>query len=253
MPSDDAFADARASGDPLPDPLASGDPLADPRASDDPLAYERRFWSSGRLYVAGVDEVGRGPLAGPVVAAAVVLPPDCRIEGAGDSKTLSGIRRESLSREILARAAAVGVGAASVREIDTLRIAAATALAMDRALQALPRRPDHVVVDGLPVTRMETAHDAVVGGDGSVHCVSCASIVAKVCRDRLMRRLAARYPAYGWHTNVGYGTPEHLEALRRFGPSPHHRKTFAGVQMELKFDVGEAGGREPGNPEPSRE
>lgn len=215
----------------LPRPASSGD---DPRLQD-PLEYERGCWSRGLRWVAGVDEVGRGPLAGPVVAAAVVLPEGCRIEGAADSKTLSLARREALSREILDRAAGVGIGAASVREIDRLNILRATALAMERALGSLPRSPEHVVVDGLPVRGLGWAHDAVVGGDGRVHSIACASIVAKVCRDRLMRLLAERYPAYGWRTNVGYGTPEHLEALRRFGASPHHRRSFGGVQLDLEL------------------
>jgi len=206
----------------------------DGKRLQDPLVYEERFWSRGLLRVAGVDEVGRGPLAGPVVAAAVILPRGCHIEGATDSKQLSGIRRETLSREIGERAAAVGVGAASVKEIDTLNIAGATALAVRRALEGLDPPPDHVVVDGNPMRRLEWTHDAVVDGDARIHSVACASIVAKVCRDRLMRRLAVRYPAYGWETNVGYGTPKHMEALRQFGPSPHHRRTFGGVQLELE-------------------
>jgi len=179
--------------------------------------------------------VGRGPLAGPVVAAAVVLPPGCRIPGARDSKQLSGIRRETLSREILKEARSVGLGAASVREIEELNIAGATALAVSRALSALDPPPDHVVIDGRPMRRLEWSHEAVVGGDSRVHSIACASIVAKVCRDRLMRRLAARYPSYGWETNVGYGTAQHMEALRQFGPSPHHRRTFGGVQLDLEL------------------
>jgi ribonuclease HII len=202
----------------------------------DRLAYERRFWSRGVRWVAGVDEVGRGPLAGPVVAAAVILPESCCIDGADDSKKLSLARRETLSREILARAAAVGIGAASVREIDELNILRATTLAMTRALKGLSMPPEHVVVDGLPVRGLPWEHDAVVNGDARVHSIACASIVAKVCRDRLMRRLADRYPAYGWMTNVGYGTREHLEALRQFGASPHHRKTFGGVQLDLELE-----------------
>ncbi|TVR52061.1 MAG: ribonuclease HII [Gemmatimonadales bacterium] len=206
-----------------------------------PLEYENGLRGRGIRALAGVDEVGRGPLAGPVVAAAVILPEGCLIEGAGDSKTLSAIRRESLCREILARAAAVGIGAASVREIDQENIAVATARAMARALQALSSPPDHVVVDGLPVRRLGWKHEAVVGGDGLIHSIGCASIVAKVHRDRLMRRLAQRYPAYGWATNVGYGTPEHMQALREFGPSPHHRLTFGGVQLEMGLEVPDQG------------
>jgi ribonuclease HII len=202
----------------------------------DRLEYERRFWSRGVRWVAGVDEAGRGPLAGPVVAAAVILPESCGIDGADDSKKLTLARREVLSGEILSRAAGVGIGAASVREIDELNILRATTLAMDRALKRLSRTPGHVVVDGLPVRGLPWEHDAVVNGDARIHSIACASIVAKVFRDRLMRRLAARYPAYGWMTNVGYGTREHLEALRRLGASPHHRKTFGGVQLDLELE-----------------
>lgn len=211
---------------------------SEPDPHQDPLAYERRFWGRGVRWVAGVDEVGRGPLAGPVVAAAVILPEGCSVEGAGDSKRLPATRRETLSGDIRARAFAFGIGAASVREIDSLNIATATARAMARALAALPVRPGHVVVDGLPVRRLNWPHDAVVGGDGLVHSIACASIVAKVCRDALMHRLAERYPAYGWRTNVGYGTPQHLDALRRVGPSPHHRRTFNGVQLDLNLAPG---------------
>ena len=204
----------------------------------DPLAYERRFWSRGRLRVAGVDEVGRGPLAGPVVAAAVILPEGCVVEGAADSKRLSAGRREEVAVRIGEAALAIGLGAASVREVETLNIAVATALAMRRALKCLAPRPEHVVIDGQPVRHLELPHEAVVGGDGAIHSISCASIVAKVCRDRLMHRLARRYPGYGWETNVGYGTPAHLDALNRQGPTPHHRRTFAGVQLDLGLEAG---------------
>lgn len=208
----------------------SGPPSSRPR---DPLAYERGCWGRGASIVAGVDEVGRGPLAGPVLACAVVLPPDVVVEGADDSKVLGAERREELARAIRARAVAVSLGAASVREIDRLNILRATTLAMRRALSGLPRRPDHVVVDGLPVKGLEWDHDAVVGGDGQVHCVSCASIVAKVVRDDLMRRLALRYPGFGWETNAGYGTLAHREALEALGATPHHRLSFLGLQYEL--------------------
>lgn len=197
------------------------------------LDYEAGFWSRGLFRVAGVDEAGRGPLAGPVVAAAVVLPRDRAIHGARDSKTLSRDRREALAREIIRGAAAYGLGAASVREIEQLNILVATRMAMARALKRLREAPDHVVIDGLPVRGLEWEHDAVVGGDGRVHSIACASILAKVCRDRLMIRLAQRYPGYGWETNMGYGTAAHLSALERLGPTPHHRRTFRGVQMEL--------------------
>jgi ribonuclease HII len=206
----------------------------DPRLQE-PLAYERSFWSRGVRWVAGVDEVGRGPLAGPVLAAAVVLPEGAFVEGATDSKALRAHRREELHDRILSVAVSVGLGAASVREIDHGDILTASTRAMARALKALTLEPEHVVVDGLPLQTLGREHDAVVGGDAIVHSVGCASIVAKVIRDRLMGRLARRYPVYGWHSNVGYGTPEHLEALRVHGPSPHHRLTFTGLQYELGF------------------
>jgi len=201
----------------------------------DPLDYEKRFWGRSLFRVAGVDEAGRGPLAGPVVAAAVILPVDGFVEGVGDSKALSAARREALFPQILERASAVGIGAASVREIERLNILRATTLAFARALHtlALSGPLDHVVVDGLPVRGLEREHVAVVGGDALIHSIGCASIVAKVVRDRLMVRLARRYPAYGWERNMGYGTAAHLAALREQGPSPHHRRTFGGVQVEL--------------------
>jgi len=198
-----------------------------------PLFYEERFWSRGFSRVAGVDEVGRGPLAGPVVAAAVILRPGTAIPGAGDSKTLSRKMREALADEIIMGAAFFALGAASVGEIDRLNILKATRLAMTRALAHLPQSPEHVVVDGLPVKGLAWEHDAVVGGDGIVHSIGCASILAKVVRDRLMSTLAVRYPGYGWETNMGYGTAEHRDALVRLGPTPHHRLSFGGVQMDL--------------------
>jgi len=197
------------------------------------LEYEERFWSRGLFRVAGVDEAGRGPLAGPVVAAAVVLPEGIPIPGARDSKTIAPRRRERLAAEIMDRSLAIGIGAASVREIDRLNILVSTRLAMERALAQLPSAPEHVVVDGLPVAGLGWRHEAIVGGDGRVHSIACASIVAKVVRDRLMLRLARRYPGYGWETNMGYGTREHRSALQRLGPTPHHRLTFGGIQGEL--------------------
>ncbi len=205
-----------------------------------PLDYERGFWSRGLSGVAGVDEVGRGPLAGPVVAAAVVLAEGGGVEGADDSKRVPRKDRAKLARRIRQRARAVTVGAASAREIDGINILRATARAMERAIRRLPRRPDHVVVDGLPVRDLGWDHEAVVGGDGLVHSIACASIVAKVCRDRLMARLARRYPEYGWERNMGYGTEEHRAAIRRFGPTPHHRLTFGLEQLELVMKGAEA-------------
>jgi len=193
--------------------------LKDDDRPQDPLEYERGFWRRGIFEVAGVDEAGRGPLAGPVVAAAVVLHPDVWIEGAADSKTLSPKVRVELYDRIVSKVLCLGIGAASVREIDHVNILRATARAMQRAVGRLPRSPGHVV------------------GDGLVHSIACASIVAKVVRDRLMGRLAAKYPRYRWDTNMGYGTPDHLRALSEWGPSPHHRLTFRRSQMELDMEV----------------
>lgn len=204
--------------------------------TDERLAYERRCWERGLARVAGVDEAGRGPLAGPVVAAAVVLPKGVFVEGAADSKVVPQEERERLAVEIRAQAAAVSLGAASVREIDRVNILRATARAMTRALVRLPVAPDRVVVDGLPVPGVDWEHEAVVGGDAAVHSVACASIVAKVCRDRLMTLLAARYPDYGWERNKGYATRRHRQALRRSGITPHHRTSFGLLQLELPLE-----------------
>ena len=205
------------------------------RRLQDLLEYERGYWSRGISGIAGVDEVGRGPLAGPVVAAAVVLAQERFVEGAADSKRMSAAARERVFPEVFRVASAVAIGAASVREIDRLNVLEATALAMRRALGRLPIDPDHVVLDGLPMRGLGRAHDAVIGGDALVHSVACASIVAKVVRDRLMRRLAARHPGYGWERNAGYGTSDHLDALRTLGPTAHHRELMTNHQLDLGF------------------
>jgi ribonuclease HII len=203
------------------------------------LEYERGLWSRGVLTVAGVDEVGRGPLAGPVVAAAVILPEGCFIRGADDSKKLTAQKREELVLRIVKRAVCVRIGAASAQEIDRINILRASGLAMKRAVAKLYPVAEHLLVDGLPMPELGLDRQtAVVGGDGLVHCIACASIVAKVCRDRLMTRLARRYPEYGWETNKGYGTPEHRDALLRLGPTPHHRRSFQPVeQFALALEV----------------
>jgi ribonuclease HII len=198
---------------------------------------ERELWALGAEHVAGVDEAGRGPLAGPVVAAAVVLPPECLIRGVDDSKRLSADMRLRLYEEIRRRALAVGVGAASSREVDRLNILRASHLAMRRALSRLRLVPDHVLVDGLPVPELGVEHTAVVAGDSQVHCIACASVVAKVLRDRLMERLGSRYPVYGWGHNAGYGTAEHRNAIVAAGLTPHHRRSFAPNMQYGLFEV----------------
>jgi len=196
---------------------------------------ERELRSAGGLLVAGVDEVGRGPLAGPVVACAVIMPPDAPlIRGVADSKTLKAADREPLARRISERAMCVSLGAASVREIDTLNIYHATVLAMRRAVHRLRVTPDHVVIDGKPIRTLGLEHTALVDGDALCYSIACASIVAKVTRDRLMASLARRYPAYLWERNAGYSTAAHLAALTAVGYTVHHRKSFAPVQCLVR-------------------
>ncbi len=195
------------------------------------LARERDLWRQGRPRVVGVDEAGLGPLAGPVVAAACLVPTGCdAIEGVRDSKTLSPSQRERLYGEILRQAAAVGVGAASVHEIEILNVLAASRLAMRRALARVSPY-DHVLVDGREFRDPTLGpHTAIIDGDALCYSIACASIIAKVTRDRLMKKLAALYPVYGWDHNAGYGSPGHLEALRAAGPTPFHRRTFAPIR-----------------------
>lgn len=196
--------------------------------ADDRLRHERAAWERGLRHVVGLDEAGRGPLAGPVVAAAVVLRPGRPVEGAADSKTLTASRRRELAGVIRGRALGWALGAASTREVERLNPRAAAALAMRRALRGLDMSPDHLLVDGRGMPELGE-QEALVGGDDRSASIACASILAKVVRDRLMHRLHPRYPAYGWETNHGYGTAGHLEALERHGPTPHHRRTFRPV------------------------
>ena len=196
------------------------------------LTWEKRLWAEGHRFVAGVDEVGRGPLAGPVVAAAVILPRKLSrtlLRDIDDSKKLAAADRERLDLAIRG-CATVGVGEASVAEIDTINILQAALLAMRRALAALAIAPDLALVDGNQDPGLGIPCRTVIGGDGIHVSIAAASIVAKVSRDRRMVLLAEAHPEYGWSTNVGYGTPEHRNALKRFGPTPHHRASFAPVR-----------------------
>jgi ribonuclease HII len=194
---------------------------------------ERRLARSLGGPIAGVDEAGRGPLAGPVVAAAVILPPTTPIPGLADSKTLSEERRVELFRAVRERALAVGVGWASSGQVDRLNILRATHRAMRDAVRRLHHPPVHILVDGLPVASLGADHTAIVKGDSSCACICAASIVAKVLRDRLMVRLARRYPMYGFERNKGYPTAEHCAALALSGPCVHHRRSFAPVREAL--------------------
>lgn len=203
------------------------------------LTVERSLWRSGLSRVVGVDEVGVAPTCGAVVAAAVVMAPNChRIPGVRDSKTLSAAQRERLAPIIRRRAVAVGVGAASVAEIDRLNIYHATHLAMRRAIARIGDY-DHVLVDGLRIAGFEHhvgPYTAIVDGDAKCYSIACASVVAKVVRDRMMARLAARYPGYGWERNQGYATLEHRTAVRRLGLTPFHRRSFLALQRTLAGD-----------------
>jgi ribonuclease HII len=199
------------------------------------LVFEREAWASGRTRVAGVDEAGRGPLAGPVVAAAVILPKDRLIAGLDDSKKLSPAKRERLFAALFDDADThIGVGVASVEEIEALNILGATRRAMRAAVEALPLRPDFLLVDGMFIKGMRVPHRKVIRGDRLSASIAAASIVAKVTRDRMMLELDGRYGAYGFARHKGYGTRHHCEMLRRHGPCPAHRKGFAPVRQLLE-------------------
>ncbi len=180
--------------------------------------------------IAGVDEAGRGPLAGPVVAAAVILAPGSTLPGLDDSKKLSAARRAALAVQIRERALAWSVAWSDREEIDSLNILQASMLAMTRAVSGLCCAPDHVLVDGNRCPRLAVSVEAIVRGDCRVAAISAASILAKVDRDALMRRLHGHYPRYGFDRHKGYPTALHLERLRRYGPSPQHRRSFAPVR-----------------------
>ncbi|GIW41343.1 MAG: ribonuclease HII [Candidatus Binatia bacterium] len=197
------------------------------------LRPERRLWERGILDVAGVDEAGVGPLAGPVVAAAVLLPRDFRDREIDDSKRLGPSRRERLAEKIRENARALGIGIATVEEIDRLNVYHAALLAMRRAVEALSVRPAYLLVDGRRIPGIEIPQERIVGGDRRSFSIAAASIVAKVTRDALMREADRLYPGYGFARHMGYGTREHREALERFGPCPWHRRSFLSVAQPL--------------------
>ena len=187
--------------------------------------------------IVGIDEAGRGPLAGPVVAAAVIIDRERVPEGVTDSKLLAEPVREELFGRIMAAARAVGVGSASVKEIDRINIFRASLWAMRRAFTALDCTADFAYVDGLHLPRIKCQGRAIVDGDALVPQISAASIIAKVTRDRLMRGLDAKFPGYGWATNKGYSTEEHLFALKKLGATKHHRRSFAPVRLVLEGET----------------
>ncbi|MGC1676393.1 MAG: ribonuclease HII [Candidatus Binataceae bacterium] len=201
------------------------------------LRYERRLWVSGITEVAGVDEAGVGPMAGPVVAAAVIFAPEKFIKGVHDSKQLLPEKREALFEPIRAGALAVGIGVAEVEEVDRINIFWATMSASRRAVAALGRTPAHVLVDGRNIPGLGLPQTHIVGGDRKSFCIAAASIIAKVTRDRMMVEFDARFPGYGLAQHKGYCTAEHLEAVQRLGPSPIHRRSFSPVAMAAQMKL----------------
>jgi ribonuclease HII len=190
------------------------------------LSYEQSLQQKGFQYVAGIDEAGRGPLAGPVVAAAVIFPPDVHIDGVDDSKKLSQTERERLFGLIQEKALSVGTGIVSHQVIDEINILEATMRAMGEAVAALSLPPHHLLIDGNRYRDTRIPFTTIIGGDAKCFSIASASIIAKVTRDRLMMEYHDRYPQYGFAKHKGYGTRDHIEAIRKFGPCDIHRKSF---------------------------
>jgi ribonuclease HII len=212
------------------------------RPRDAHMRHERELRLAGFQRIAGLDEVGRGSLAGPVVAAAVTLPERHRIKGLRDSKVLAGSRREALYAQILDRAESVGVGCVEVEVIDRINILQATKLAMTEAVRRMPHAPDHLVIDALSLREVDLPQRPIIDGDAISASIAAASIVAKVTRDRICAEFDVRYPAYGFARNKGYGTRFHVEALLNEGPCEWHRRSFAPLRIllageQLSFDL----------------
>jgi len=192
------------------------------------LEFEKEIWAKGRI-PAGVDEAGRGPLAGPVVAAAVVLPDDCKIDGLDDSKKLSHSKRERILEEIKLIAISYAVGIVEPDEIDRINILRAALLAMEISVKQLTTKPDYLLIDGNQKTSLLLMQETIVKGDSKSCSIAAASILAKVTRDSIMEEYHSIYPEYNFKGHKGYPTKEHYQALREYGPCPIHRKTFRGV------------------------
>jgi len=192
--------------------------------------FERELWSQGITHIAGIDEVGRGPLAGPVIAACVVIDAPLLLAGLNDSKRVSERRREALAREIVEAACAHHIGSASVEEIDLHNISEATKLAMERALAGVKVQPDAVLIDAMRLPSYRGVQKSIIDGDALSAVIAAASIVAKVHRDALLVQLDEAYPVYGFAKHKGYGTAAHMSALKTHGPTEHHRMSFAPVR-----------------------
>ena len=202
-----------------------------------PYHYEARAWKTGVTRLAGIDEAGRGPLAGPVVAAAVIIGPERRIKGLADSKLLTAEQRDALFLVISERAVAIGVGIVDHQTIDRINILQATRLAMTEAVARLAVEPDLIITDFVALRDLTCPQRNLVDGDARCASVAAASIIAKVTRDRLMLEADRTFPEYGFARHKGYATPEHLAALDRWGPCPLHRRTFAGVWRQGELFV----------------
>lgn len=195
--------------------------------------HEQQLYNNGVHYIAGVDEVGRGPLAGPVVAAAVILPKDVYIPGLNDSKKLSEAKRERLFDTIQSCAVSIGIGVATAAEIDEVNIYEATKIAMIRAIQQLTPQPDYVLIDAMKLP-IDIPQQSLIKGDANSVSIAASSIIAKVTRDRFMKRLGMQYPQYGFEKHMGYGTEYHLQAIRTYGITNEHRRSFAPVKEVLQ-------------------
>lgn len=194
------------------------------------LEIERGLWGTGYVRIAGIDEAGRGPLAGPVVAAACILPDKFELPGLNDSKKLSEKKRKGLAEKIKEQAIAFALGSATPNEIDILNILNATKLAMTRALENLKQTPDYIIIDGRDTLNITIAQRAVIGGDGLSASIAAASILAKVTRDELMDEMHLIYPEYCFDRHKGYGTALHMEMINHFGPCPIHRQSFSPIK-----------------------
>ncbi|WP_297988956.1 ribonuclease HII [Anoxybacillus sp.] len=197
------------------------------------LQYERSLYERGVRYIAGVDEVGRGPLAGPVVAAAVILPQDVFLPHLDDSKKLSETKREQLFSLIQQTALAIGIGVVSAREIDELNIYEATKKAMVEAVQSLSVVPEHLLIDAMHIP-LSIPQTSIIKGDAHSASIAASSIIAKVTRDRMMKQLGDKYPQYGFERHMGYGTKEHLQAIEQYGVIEEHRRSFAPIRERFK-------------------
>ncbi|MHB2153888.1 ribonuclease HII [Calditrichota bacterium GD2] len=215
-----------------------------PETSDSLFCYDQQFWQAGIQYLCGIDEAGRGPLAGPVVAAAVIFNPDLKMAEINDSKKLNAGQRERLALQIKEKALAYGIGLATAQEIQQMNILKATFLAMQRAVQRLEIRPDYLLIDGRDFPALfingcgaALKGQAVVGGDRRSQVIAAASILAKVHRDSLMEGYAAQFPQYGFEKHKGYGTREHQEKILKYGPCAIHRPSFLRKLLEKQTNL----------------